>query len=116
MFNASDHDSGILLNNDDHRRSNASSGLESSLIILLINQQPLECLATSSSILIAVLQAIVFAIVPAQWPILEAILLQKLIESNGGVTTYDIFKEKAEEIWYRKPEYANQPKPEFSIG
>ena len=55
---------------------------------------------------------------PAQWPILEAILFdfQKVIESNGGSTTYHILKDKAEEIWPQIPEYRGQAKPEFSVG
>src|SRR5947209_4986674 len=53
-----------------------------------------------------------------QWPDLEKVLFnwQQRIDSQGGFTTGDILREKAQEIWSRLPQYANQPCPEFSIG
>lgn len=53
-----------------------------------------------------------------QWPDLEKVLYnwQQRIDSLGGFTTGDILQTKAQEIWQRLPQYANQPCPEFSSG
>ena len=53
-----------------------------------------------------------------QWPDLEKILYnwQQRVESQGGFTTGDILREKAQEIWKRLPEYSNQLCPDFSSG
>ena len=53
-----------------------------------------------------------------QWPDLEKILYdwQYRIESQGGFTTGDILREKAQEIWKRLPECSDQPCPDFSSG
>jgi hypothetical protein len=53
-----------------------------------------------------------------QWPDLEKVLYdwQQRIESQGGFTTGDILREKAQEIWKQLPEHLNQPCPDFSSG
>jgi hypothetical protein len=50
------------------------------------------------------------------WPDLESILLawQIRVEQEGGVTTGDLLREKAKQIWIQLPQYAGQACPEFS--
>ena len=53
-----------------------------------------------------------------QWPELEQVLFkfQQRIDKHGGFTSGDILLEKAQQIWKRLPQYADQPVPEFSAG
>jgi len=53
-----------------------------------------------------------------QWPDLENILLtwQLRIEQQGGVTSGDLLREKARQIWQQLPQYSNLPCPDFSSG
>lgn len=53
-----------------------------------------------------------------QWPDLERILFdfQQRIDRQGGFTSGDILREKAQQIWQRLPQYADQPCPDFSSG
>jgi hypothetical protein len=54
----------------------------------------------------------------SHWPELEEVLIewQRMVESQGGVTSQDLLRSKAKEIWQRLPSYANQPSPDFSNG
>ena len=54
----------------------------------------------------------------AQWPELEAILVewQKSVEAQGGLTSQDLLRAKAQEIWACLLSSSNQPSPEFSHG
>jgi hypothetical protein len=52
------------------------------------------------------------------WPDLEKVLFtwQVRIEERGGVTSGELLRAKAREIWYQLPQYADKPAPEFSVG
>ena len=54
----------------------------------------------------------------AQWPELEAILMQwqQEIEARGGVTSQDLLRGKAREIWSRINVTPGISPPEFSNG
>ena len=53
-----------------------------------------------------------------QWSDLEIALLQwhKLVESRGGVTSQDLLRAKARQIWNRLPQYHDLDPPGFSNG
>jgi hypothetical protein len=52
------------------------------------------------------------------WPDLEQVLFtwQQRIEARGGLTSGELLRAKAQEIWKQLPQYSNKPAPEFSIG
>ena len=53
-----------------------------------------------------------------QWPDLENLLFlwQQRIEERGGITTGELLRKKAQQIWHQLPQYSTSPCPEFSIG
>ena len=53
-----------------------------------------------------------------QWPDLEKVLYlwQQQIEERGGITSGELLRQKALQIWQQLPQYSDRPPPEFSIG
>jgi hypothetical protein len=53
-----------------------------------------------------------------QWPDLENLLFlwQQEIEENGGTTSGELLRIKAQQLWQQLPQYSRLPCPEFSNG
>ena len=53
-----------------------------------------------------------------QWPDLEKLLFlwQQRVEERGGMTSGDLLRQKAQDIWHQLPQYSTLPCPEFSVG
>lgn len=53
-----------------------------------------------------------------QWPELENLLFlwQQRIEERGGVTSGELLREKAQQLWSQLPQFSSLPCPEFSNG
>jgi DDE superfamily endonuclease/Fission yeast centromere protein N-terminal domain/Tc5 transposase DNA-binding domain len=53
-----------------------------------------------------------------QWPDLENLLFlwQQQVEEQGGLTSGELLRQKAQQIWHQLPQYSNLSCPEFSIG